>query len=106
MAAGVASFGQGTGPIWIDDLTCSGTESNIAFCRHSNFGVHNCDHSEDAGVYCPSQLTTIILLLLLLLFLLLLMLVLVVVLMLLSLLFLLQLLLKMLLLLLMLMVVL
>ncbi|XP_070176422.1 scavenger receptor cysteine-rich domain-containing protein DMBT1-like isoform X2 [Littorina saxatilis] len=55
VATGVASFGQGSGPIWIDDLSCTGTETNIAFCRHSGFGITNCDHTEDAGVYCPSN---------------------------------------------------
>ena len=52
---GVASFGRGTGQIWIDDLSCTGAESNIAACRHSGYGIHNCDHREDAGVYCPSE---------------------------------------------------
>ncbi|NXM66734.1 MARCO protein, partial [Serilophus lunatus] len=42
----------GTGPIWLDDVTCSGSETSIFDCRKSNWGTHNCSHSEDAGVEC------------------------------------------------------
>ncbi|XP_019939342.2 uncharacterized protein [Paralichthys olivaceus] len=50
-----ASFGQGTGPIWLDDVICSGREASITDCRHPGFGVHNCAHSEDASVVCEFQ---------------------------------------------------
>ncbi|XP_008277676.1 macrophage receptor MARCO [Stegastes partitus] len=42
----------GSGKIWLDDLRCTGEESDIFGCQHSGAGVHNCDHSEDAGVQC------------------------------------------------------
>lgn len=47
-------FLEGTAgePIWIDDMKCSGTESNILYCNYGTIGLHNCDHSEDAGLRC------------------------------------------------------
>ncbi|OPJ79781.1 macrophage receptor MARCO [Patagioenas fasciata monilis] len=42
----------GTGPIWLDDVNCRGSESSIFDCSKSNWGVHNCNHNEDAGLEC------------------------------------------------------
>ena len=51
-----AYFGQGTGPIHLDDLSCVGTESSLFSCTYSS--THNCVHSEDAGVSCSSSSST------------------------------------------------
>ena len=52
-AYGVAHFGQSTvGRIWLDEVQCFGTESRLTDCLSSTLGVHNCGHSEDAGVSC------------------------------------------------------
>ena len=46
-------FGQAPGPIWLDNVQCTGNESTLASCSH--LGVNNtrsCTHYEDAGVRC------------------------------------------------------
>lgn len=47
-----ATFGQGEGQIWIDDVTCVGTEASLSLCQVTAWGSHNCGHREDAGVEC------------------------------------------------------
>ena len=46
-----AYFGQGTGPIQLDNVGCSGTESTLLQCSHLTI-INNCVHAEDAGVRC------------------------------------------------------
>ncbi|ROI15111.1 Deleted in malignant brain tumors 1 protein [Anabarilius grahami] len=47
-----AYFGQGSDPIWLDDVRCSGSELSLTQCSRNTIGSHNCGHSEDAGVVC------------------------------------------------------
>ena len=51
-ATSEASFGTGTGPIWLDAVDCSGDEPSVGHCYHNAWGVHDCTHAEDAGVIC------------------------------------------------------
>lgn len=47
-----AAFGQGSGPIWLDDVSCYGNETSITDCRHRGLGLHDCGHFEDASLIC------------------------------------------------------
>ena len=47
-----SGFTNGNGQIWLDNVQCTGTETRLDACRANTIGVHNCVHSEDAGVRC------------------------------------------------------
>uniref|UniRef100_A0A6I8NBH6 SRCR domain-containing protein n=1 Tax=Ornithorhynchus anatinus TaxID=9258 RepID=A0A6I8NBH6_ORNAN len=51
-ALGSAHFGQGTGNILLDDMSCSGRENYLWNCLNSAWTIPNCEHSKDAGVIC------------------------------------------------------
>ncbi len=44
-------FGEGTGDILYDDVSCRGSEASLADCPKSE-DPHNCAHSEDVGLEC------------------------------------------------------
>nr|XP_055046925.1 deleted in malignant brain tumors 1 protein-like [Misgurnus anguillicaudatus] len=47
-----ASFGQGSGPVWLDDVSCSGNEASVKNCLSDEIGTSSCSHGQDAGVVC------------------------------------------------------
>lgn len=42
----------GNDPIWLDSLSCSGSESRLADCSHDPWGEHDCVHAEDVYLKC------------------------------------------------------
>ena len=54
-----AYFGQGTGALLLDRLSCTGSEQALLNCSHSGIGVttYYCGHDDDAGVGCLGWLS-------------------------------------------------
>ncbi|XP_072112999.1 scavenger receptor cysteine-rich domain-containing protein DMBT1-like [Mobula birostris] len=53
-----AAFGEGTGPIWLDDVRCRLGDSLLWQCPSSAWGQHNCKHQEDVGIICSETWPT------------------------------------------------
>ncbi|KAG7999857.1 Neurotrypsin, partial [Nibea albiflora] len=45
-------YEEGRGLILLDEVQCLGTETTLQACSHSEWGQHDCSHSEDVGVRC------------------------------------------------------
>ncbi|XP_063951456.1 deleted in malignant brain tumors 1 protein-like [Lytechinus pictus] len=51
-ALSMAYFGQGGGPIHLDGMDCTGSETRLADCLRQPWTQHDCSHYEDASVIC------------------------------------------------------
>ncbi|XP_028650989.2 neurotrypsin isoform X1 [Erpetoichthys calabaricus] len=59
-ARSMAYFGEGQGPIHLDNVKCSGHEQTLRQCEAQEQDKHNCRHSEDAGVICEYSEETVL----------------------------------------------
>ena len=61
-----SSFGAGTDPVFLSDLQCIGSETNLLECRYSNFiqlaNNHYCTHSRDVGLRCERKIQVTVIL--------------------------------------------
>ena len=55
IAFSYAHFGQGAGPIVLDNVQCTGLESHLTDCPNRGLLVNDCSHYEDAGVQCQGR---------------------------------------------------
>ena len=49
-----ARYGQGSGPIHLDNVACTGTEDALVNCAYVSH-TSDCFHFEDAGVHCQGK---------------------------------------------------
>ncbi|XP_062373455.1 deleted in malignant brain tumors 1 protein-like [Sardina pilchardus] len=52
------SFGKGNGPIWLDEVNCTGHEHHLWECCRAPLNQSDCIHKEDAWVTCTEPPTT------------------------------------------------
>ena len=52
-----ATFGQGIGSIFIDNVVCDGQERRLIDCASNPLAAHDCSHAEDAGVTCQPAIS-------------------------------------------------
>ncbi|XP_039630680.1 deleted in malignant brain tumors 1 protein-like isoform X2 [Polypterus senegalus] len=50
-----ATYGNGTGPVWIFDLYCPSDEQSLEYCSLKGFKRSNCSHDQNAGIICSGS---------------------------------------------------
>jgi hypothetical protein len=49
----VVKGAPGAGMIWLDGVTCTGSERHLFQCRRlRGWGVHSCTHNQDVSIEC------------------------------------------------------
>jgi deleted-in-malignant-brain-tumors protein 1 len=54
----LSRFGQGSGPILLDEVGCRGSEERLLDCSH--LSSHDCLHHEDVSVRCNTSMIVIL----------------------------------------------
>ena len=47
----------GTGPVFLDQFLCEGSENSLLDCPNVELGVVSCPHSQDVAVRCTGEYT-------------------------------------------------
>ena len=45
----------GSGPIFLDRVSCEGVEERVIDCQQAPVGLHTCTHQQDIGVKCIGE---------------------------------------------------
>ncbi|KAG5849464.1 hypothetical protein ANANG_G00110730 [Anguilla anguilla] len=48
-------FGEGAGPILVDDVSCTGKEPALTHCGRREWKKHDCTHQEDVSITCSQE---------------------------------------------------
>lgn len=51
----VPRFGVGSGPILLDDVSCTGKEPSLLLCKKREWLRHDCTHHEDVHIACSAE---------------------------------------------------
>lgn len=51
----VPRFGLGSGPIVLDDVSCTGKEPGLLLCKRREWLRHDCTHHEDVNIACSPE---------------------------------------------------
>jgi len=52
-------YGSGSGPIWLNNLQCTGSEMSLDECSHRGWvGHYQCSHRSDVSIICHSSKCT------------------------------------------------
>ena len=49
-------YGDGSGQVWLDDVSCRGNETSLSHCTHSQWREHSCGHDTHVFLTCFGQL--------------------------------------------------
>ena len=52
-------YGEGSGPIFLDRISCKGNEATISECTHNNRDLATCTHADDISIQCTGKLITL-----------------------------------------------
>jgi len=48
-------YRRSSGPIWLDNVDCTGSETHFTQCSHNGWGTYNCGHYQDVSISCSSS---------------------------------------------------